>query len=1166
MRVQELRRFATRLPARRACLSALACLALLYIAPPPASASASPWWHLGQGTRPAQPSPGFARDEVQRLTVSATGGTFVLLDEQRAEYRIFPWNATAAEVQAGLEGIFGAGNVEVSGGPGDELAGAPYLIAFRNQLAAQPLALLDAELSALSLTCEGAGPGCSASADVTELTRGRPDLELVLSATNLGDDATAPGGGPLRIVDLLPSGTTPVYASALAGQLHAEPGAFSTQCSLQPDRASCEIEGAIVPYDRIEVRIGLLLEPGYSPSGQNRISLSAPGAPPATLERSFGPLGGPAGFGLEEFDLRPEAPGGQPADRAGSHPFQVTTAFAYRQSAAALPLELPKDIRLELPPGLLANAASAPVCPVPRFHAGSCPQPSVVGVATFTVNDLGALGLRTVVAPIYSVDPRVGRPARFAMAPIDVPVFIDVSLKAADRHAATLSIANITQAVGVLGGTITLWGVPGDPRHDDARGEGCLFAARGDKEASCQRLADPDPEALLTLPPTCGEPLWSRIEANSWSERSVFVAATQPFPTLHGCNRLPFSPILHAAPTSGAARSPSGLALDFSAPLAGFDSPSALAEAPLAAARLRLPPGLSVNPPAASGLSACTPAQLATELSDTDPATGCPAAAKLGTATLSTPLFAEPIAGALYAAQPDDPRTAQPGAENPFDSLLALYLILRDPRRGILLSQPIRLDADPSTGRLDALLEKLPALPFERLQLRLNSGPHAPLSTPAECGTHTITYSLTPSSGNLVLAGSDAFSIDSGCGAAFAPTLQAGTTTYAAASQAPFVLELEAPAAASNLAGLSLTLPPGLAANLNAAATCPEIQAATAACPPDSRLGFARIALGAGPEPLWVPAGADPDSDVFLAGPYRGAPYSLLISVPAIAGPYDLGPLVLRAPVRVDPLSAQLSVEVTELPRIRAGIPLHYRALRLVLDRPGFIRNPTSCEPSRIDALAHAFDGTSVPLSAHFQAADCAALPFRPRLALHLSGALGRGGHPRIRVELAQRGGEADLAAAALTLPAGQLLDIRRIRALCPRESAPPRCPASSRLGRAILRSPFLPAALAGPIFLRRPARRFPTLTAELRGGGLSFILKGRTEAAPGGRLRLRLAGLPDLPLSRATIEIAGGKRGIFVNSERLCSGPRRALVMLNAHNGKQQLLRPRLRLGGRCR
>jgi len=832
-----------------------------------------------------------------------------------------------------------------------------------------------------------------------------------------------------------------------------------------------------------------------------------------------------ASFGFKSLSSTFTVPGGEApaALPAGSHPESWSTSLDFNtlgEPGEEQPDGALKDLTIALPTGLVGATGLMPTCAHAEFLAESCPGSTALGSLSLDV------GEPLPLATVYLLEPPSGSAAQLGFHAQLIPVTIDLSISPQPPHNLIARNTNASQVGELFGSILTLEGIPGG-------------------------------NPFLTLPRSCAAPLATAFAAVSWQSPDTWATAVAPdSQTTTDCASLVYSPTLTVAPTTTSAAAPSGLDVDFDAPDPGISSSTGRAAADTAAAILELPPGLTLNPPVAAGLAACGPAALATERADADPATGCPETARLGSATVTTPLFDKPIAGALYAAAPH---------ENPFGSLLALYLVLRDPERGVLLSLPIRIDADSASGRLTARFEQVPELPLSHLSLRFNFGPRAPLGTPPGCGARTIAYSLFPSSGNPPLTGTDSFSTSSNCDTGFAPRLAAGTASNSAGRAAALVLELANSASAQNLAGLELTLPPGLAADFSAASICPEGAAVTAACPPASRLGYARIALGTGPDPLWVPGAPDPDSDVYLAGSYRGAPYSLVVSIPAAAGPFDLGRVVLRAPVRIDPDTAQASVRLDALPQIIDGIPLHYRAIRLVFDRPGFVRNPTSCEPMRIELEASSENGAAATASDRFQASDCAALRLRPRLALRLSGGLGRNAHPRVEVHLASGPGQANLSAARIDLPAGELLDTHRIRALCAREVPAGRCPDPSRLGWATIRSPLLPDPLRGPIFLRVPSGRYPDLLAEVRGGGIRLRLHGRTASAPSGRLRFRLAGLPDLPLSKAAITLAGGRRGIVVNSETLCGRPRRAVAQLDGHNGKHLLLRPLLRVNGRC-
>lgn len=841
-----------------------------------------------------------------------------------------------------------------------------------------------------------------------------------------------------------------------------------------------------------------------------------------------------AAFGFKTLAVTFTEEDGTPATQAGSHPFAWTTSLSLNTTGSGSE-ELPdgslKDLRISLPPGLVGTPGLLPHCSHADFLAQTCPAASEVGGIGLSTSSAETEGLEF---PLYNLSPLPGNAAELAFVASSVPVIVELQIAPEPPYNLIASITNASQAAAFFGSTLTIHGVPGEA-------------------------------PFLTLPRRC-TPGTTIFEADPWQAPGAFVSAAAPEPlTPTGCGKLGFSPSLSAQPTTDSAGAPTGLNLSLDLPNEGLTSPTGTAAADLAAASLTLPSQMTINPALAAGLVACTPTELARERPDSAPGEGCPNASKIGTASLITPVLEKSVAGNLFVAEPDDPSTPTPGAENSLDTRFALYLVLRDAPRGVLIRVPIAIEPDPLSGRLTTRIEALPQLPFTHLDLRFNSGPRAPLITPPACGQEMIGYRLTPSSGAAPLLGQSSFASSSDCTApSFKPAFSAGTTSNAAGRSAPFVFDLISAPGEPNPASLELSLPPGLSASFAAAATCPEPAIASADCPSASRLGYARLALGPGSEPLWIPElGHDP-SVVFLAGPYRGAPYSLLIVVPAQAGPFDLGPVTLRAPIAVDPTTTQATVSIEGLPRILAGLPLPYRILRLVLDQPGFIRNPTSCEPTQIKATINSVDGATHTATERFQAADCAALRFRPSFSLRLLGGLGRNAHPALRAILRSDSGEAAIAAASFTLPPGELLDLHRVRALCARRLLPEDCPPDSRLGSVRLRSPLLDEPLAGPIYLREPRRRLPDLLADLRGSGMRVLLHGHT-AAPGGRLRIRFPALPDLPLSEASFALPGGRRGIFVNSEALCARPRRAAASFSAHNGTQRRVRPQLRLLGRC-
>lgn len=834
-----------------------------------------------------------------------------------------------------------------------------------------------------------------------------------------------------------------------------------------------------------------------------------------------------AAFGIGEVDVNFANAEDQVTLFAGSHLSSWTTRIAMNLDGSGAPDGTLRSLRVQLPPGFVGVLDALPTCSHTEFDGHTCDPGAAVGTLAADVVGLGHLE-----AKVYALPPSPGAAGELGVSAAGQAVLMRLTIATAPPHNVVATLTGLSASFRTA--TLTIDGaVPGG--------------------------------SFLTLPPSCAAPLTVRYEAASAEQPDVWVAKTAiahdeavpPDPLgLIGCDLLSYAPDFSAVPTSDRRSSPSGLRVALDAPDPSLLSLAGVVHADTERAVLTLPEGMTLNPPVASGLAACTPAELAAETPRSVPGEGCPAASKLGSAVVRTPLLSNPIAGTVYAAEPDDPATVRPGAENPFDSLLALYLVLKDSERGILVTLPIEVRADPATGRLTATVDQIPQLPISSLDLELREGQRAPLTTPGSCGLQQLGYQLTPSSGAAPVVGASRFSPASCSPAGFAPTLSTGVTSLRAADASSFLFELTQGSGESNLSGLDVTLPAGLSADLAAVQPCPDSQLPSGACPPGSRLGHARIAVGTGPEPLWVPSGEASDSPVFLAGPYQGAPYSLLIVVPAQAGPFDLGTVTVRAALQIDPRTAQARVSLGRLPQILDGVPLAYRALRIALDRPGFIRNPTSCEPMAIEARAVSSLGEVAPLANEFQVGDCGALGFKPRLGLRFAGAVGRNGHPRVSAVVRPRPGNANLRRAAVLLPRGVYLDQSHIGGVCTRaEFAAGRCPTDSVYGHVKAWTPLLGRPLQGHLYLREGPHRLPDLAADLD-GQVRIVLGGRL-TTPHARVRASFVGLPDVPFSRLALALRGGRRGLLVDSENVCTRRLRAAAAFDGQNGRTFGSRP---------
>lgn len=1197
-------------------LSAVALVGLVVAIPGSASA-ASPWWHLTFNARPSAIEQGTAVSEVQQLAVHATGGTFRLERTERLlgspRTAPLPYNVSAAALRSALEGIYGAGNVEVSGGPGDSGGTHPYLIDFAGELADQPIEPMAATTNGLTGKKE---------APVVETTRGHSDGELVLRATNLGDASLSGAVSLVKFAPQLPPRVHPVGISATAPQPGGGTSVERIPCQLST--LTCTFSGTLAPYDQIEVRVDVVAEAGVSSSEVSGFAVSGGEAPEAQIERPLelaAQPGEPTPFGLQANELTPQEAGGATADRAGSHPFQVTSSLvlAQGQDGASLgnkptvePGALPKDVNVKLPPGLVGDAQVLSRCKLSAFltftesgnqGGDACPAEAAIGVATVDLNEPLTTGFITFAVPVFNLEPAFGEPARFGFyVPIaHLPVLLDTSLRsgAGEDYGITISSLNTTQTAGLLATTVTLWGTPGDSRHDNSRGWGCLATARGNNKGfSCAPPAAVSPPAFQTLPTSCSGPPGGGVSLSSWAAPSTFVdqLLDPPLPTLKGCNQLPFGPTISAEPTSNAATSATGLNFDLEFHDEGLLNPEGRAQSQLKKAVVTLPDGLTANPSLAEGLKACP--QPAFEASTAQPGTGCPEESKVGDVEIESPLVAQKLTGSLYVARQK---------ENPYGNLLTLYLVARNPELGIVVKQALKVTPDPVTGQLTTEVDEVPQLPFSRFHLSFRSGQRAPLITPAACGTYAVWAALFPySEPNLPLQRESGFQLTQGpeglgCPSGglppFHPGLEAGTINNAAGTYSPFYVHMTRKDSEQEITHFSIKLPPGVTGKLAGVQQCSDAAIAAAkarehegggqeelqspSCPAGSEIGRTKVGTGVGNVLAYVPG------KVYLAGPYHGSPISIAAITAAKVGPFDLGTVVVREALRVNSETGEVFVDATgsdPIPHIVDGIPVHLRDIRVYVDRPEFVLNPTSCKPTStastllgagLDFSSEA-DDNPITVSSRFQAADCAALGFKPKIAFSLKGGTRRNQFPAFKAVVEGRPGDANIARSEVVLPKSEILEQGHIGTSCTRvqfnEGAGngAGCPANSIYGRARAITPILSEPLEGPVYLRSNGgeRNLPDLVASLHGqeininlvGFIDSVLTKNKHGETVSRIRNRFQTVPDAPVTKFTLEMFGGKKGLLVNSHPLCKGSHRAEVNFTAHNGKVEDLRPALK------
>jgi len=904
-----------------------------------------------------------------------------------------------------------------------------------------------------------------------------------------------------------------------------------------------------------------------------------------------------ASFGLEDFDVTFTNADGSPAIQAGSHPFAMTTTVKLNTRVDPLlgiiPDEEAKDLKIEQIAGLVGDPTATPRCStrdfvtqIPGISATSCPDSSAVGTSKVQVTG----PTFTLVQAVYNLTPPPGVAAKIGFVVLTVPVTIELGVKPGVPYNVSADLPNIPQPVPFYGATVTLWGNPSDPGHDPDRGL-CAQKPTG----SCSTNASQLP--FLTLPRACEGPLQTSYEIDSWQTPGAFAKggsvghddATPPGPLgMSGCAKLGFNPSISAQPTTRAAQSPTGL--DFSLDLhdEGLTSPTGLAQSDIEKTEVTLPEGFTVNPSIAEGLEVCTPGQLARETAFSEAGAGCPEASKIGSVEVETPLLEENVNGALYQAAPYD---------NPFDSLIALYIVIKNEKLGIIVRQPLEVRPDPITGQLTTIADDLPQLPFSHFKLHFREGARSPLASPPGCGSYEARAELTPWAGGQPVTTSSAFQIVSGpesqpCPSGglppFRPGLIAGSLNNAAGRFSPFNIRLSRTDSEQEITHFSIKLPPGITAKLAGIPYCSDAQVAAAkartgphggaeelanpSCPAASEIGHTLVGGGVGSALAYAPG------KLYLAGSYNGSNLSIVAITAGIVGPFDVGTVVVREALKIDPETAEAFVDATgsdPIPHIVKGVPVHLRDIRVYTDRPEFVLNPTDCSRtstastvlgSGLDFGSEA-DDRPVTVSTPFQAADCAALPFKPRLGLKLVGGTRRGDHPAFKARLRMNGiGEAGIARAEVTLPKSEFIENAHFQTICTRVQFKAGagngagCPARSIYGKARAVTPILGEPLTGPVFLRSSEHQLPDLVVALHNSQVDFNLVGHVDSVK-GRLRNTFEAAPDAPVTSFVLEMKGGKKGLFVNSTNLCKGTHRAKSNFTGQNGKQWNTKPALKV-----
>jgi hypothetical protein len=861
--------------------------------------------------------------------------------------------------------------------------------------------------------------------------------------------------------------------------------------------------------------------------------------------------------------------------QAGGHPDVFTTfELGGRDNQEKVPCECndPKDVIQHIPAGVSANPHVVAECSIARFILKECPADSQAGVVVFKI-------FAWAVTPLYRIPVQKGQAGLFAFTVIGGgPIYISFNARTGSDYgldAKTLGMSHISTLLNY--GPI-FWGVPGEHFNDPMRfapGEEAFICTDNPSQAmeahdaealktTCPDIAHKSIPSSLPIAPlmqnptTCTGPLVSSLETVGYDlERDRAVA---PWPAITECDKLNFDPSLAANPTTTNTDTASGMEVVLRVPQ--FQDPNVPSPSELRANTVTLPEGFSINPNAADGKDSCSDEQ---SRIGTEEEAQCPENSKVGTVTIDSSALPAPIHGFIYLGEP------KPG--EPY------RLVLTANGFGTAVKLLGTAHTDSNTGQLVTTFENLPQTPFQEFVLHFFGSERGLLATPTQCGTYPVKSTFVPWARELSeQTQTQFFVLDHGPNGApcppairdFSPKFVGGTKDNTGGVHTPFGFRITRDDGQQNLSGVQLKTPPGLLAKLKGIPYCPQpaidLAGSTAhsgraelsapACPAASRVGAVTAGLGAGTHPVHIPG------QVYLAGPYKGAPLSLLAVVPAVTGPYDFGNVAVRVALNVDPVSTQLTAVSDPLPQIFAGVPLRTRMIQFELDREAFMINPTNCEPFSIDAAFRGDQGGSAGARAPFQVGNCRSLAYGPELSLRLSGGIHRLGHPAIKAVFRAKPDEANTKQVTVTLPPSEILDNAHINTVCTRpEFRGDRCPDGSEIGSARVTTPLLDDPLTGGVFLRsNPGGDLPNVVLDLE-GQIDVELVGNIASSKRGGLRTTFVA-PDAAVSSLVLRLTGGKKGLLRNTRDLCGKPPRAKTKMTGQNGSVEKGSVRLKVG----
>lgn len=803
---------------------------------------------------------------------------------------------------------------------------------------------------------------------------------------------------------------------------------------------------------------------------------------------------------------------------AGHPPFGIT-AFEFNSEAKTLgsePVGNVRNIRVDVPPGLAANPEALPKCSIAAFEKDECEGPTQVGIDELVVFTPPLGPNVPITGTVYNLEQPEGIPLEFGIhvslaGVVNEHIFLVGHLSWSTDYHEYFEINNVSQTIPILKSKLIFYGTAGT--------------------------------GFLTLPSECSSSTTSHLRVESYTGE-VSETETHTPVGVEGCGNAPFKPSVSVTPGDSQSDRPDGALVKVTVPQSA--AATEINSSDLRNAVVTLPEGMTLNPPAANGLTSCSDAQIG--IKTANPVT-CPPASKIGTVKIETPdLPAGSLAGNVYLGQP---LSSEPASGEEYRIFIDAESV-----HGVSVRLEGHVGANPSTGRLTTTFTDNPQLPFRELILAFEGGEKAPLANPLMCGLATTNASFTPYSGTPAAEPFMSFPIDfDGKGGAcpsplpFALSQSATTTPTTGGAGTSFNFSLARGEGQQYVSKLTTVLPPGLVGKIPSVTLCAEPQAQRGECTAASQIGTVSASLGSGSPLLTLPGTA------YLTGPYGNAPYGLSVVVPAEkVGPYNYGKIVTRAAINVEPFTSRIVVS-SQLPTIVGGVPLRLRSIDVDVNRPNFAINPTSCAALNTETTLTSTFGTNQSLSTPFQATACSALAFAPKLTASTNAKTSRANGAILVVKVAYPTGlQANIKSVLVTLP--KLLSSRdsTLNNACPEatfNASPLSCPPLSKVGSATVATPVLPDKLTGTaIFVSHGGAAFPDLDLVLQGDGVTVILIGNTNISKGVTTS-NYASIPDVPVSSFEVRLPTGKDSVLSAIGNLCKSSLIMPTTITAQNGK---------------